>query len=160
RHTTLEAYRAQMRVERDRLDAFWAERAQALESRSAQRGAVNFERIVTEGLADSAIILNDRGNLVYPAPPVAAVFALPGSANALERQGRLREAAAAYAQLAATEQPGLAALAAQGQIRCLLRLGDQAAALGAIRRNFLNGRLSVCCADSFGRLIAADEQLL
>jgi signal transduction histidine kinase len=160
RHTTLEAYRGQMRVERDRLDAFWAERAQALENRSAQRGATNFEHIVTGGLADSAIILDARGNLAYPAPPVAVAFAPLGSTSALERQGRLREAAAAYAQFAATEQPELAACAAQSQIRCLLRLGDQAAALSAIRQHFLNGRLSLCCADSFGRLIPADEQLL
>jgi signal transduction histidine kinase len=157
RHTTLEAYRAQMRLERDHLDAFWAERAQALGSRSAQPGAGDFKRIVTSGLADSAIILD---NPVYPAPPVVTADTPFESANALERQGRLGEASAAYAQFVATGPPGLAALAAQGQVRSLLRLGDKAAALGTIRRHFITGRLSQCCPDSFGRLIAADEHLL
>ena len=83
------------------------------------------------------------------------------AALTLERRGdRPAEAAAAYEKLAESEQdPQLAALAAQAQIRCLVQSGAKEAALAAIRRRF-GGPRPAPGLDIHGRLIAADEQLL
>ena len=77
----------------------------------------------------------------------------------LEWRGRFAESAAAYGKLAGSEpDPRSAALAAQGQIRCLALSGARGAALAAIRQRF--GGRPAPLTDLNGRLIAADEQLL
>src|ERR1039457_842573 len=61
-----EAYRSQLSLVRDHLDAEWAVKAAALDE--GETGGTAFLRIVNSGLADSAVILDSAGAPVYPAP--------------------------------------------------------------------------------------------
>ena len=81
-------------------------------------------------------------------------------AQLFEERRNFPAAIAVYSDIA-TRDPdtSLAARAAQGQIRCLLRLSDRAAAASMILQFFSAGRLAKA-ADLQGRLIAADEHLL
>jgi len=74
----------------------------------------------------------------------------PPAAPAARREKKLAES---------EQDPQLAALAAQGQIRCLVQSRAKETALAAIRRRFGGSRPSPAM-DIHGRLIAADEQLL
>src|SRR5205814_1442594 len=101
-------------------------------------------KIVTDGLADSVILLDDRGFPAYPAP--VRGLAIDGdldrpaweAARALEAsRARWSEAAAAYARLASSATtPSLAARAAQAEVRCLVQTGNKEAAFRAIQQRF------------------------
>src|SRR5262249_22976393 len=86
-------------------------------------------------------------------------------AQSLEDHGSRTTAAQIYASIAKTElakphgDPNIAALAAQGQIRCLVQSGEKDAALRTIAEHFFTGPAARGL-DLHGRLIAADEQLL
>jgi signal transduction histidine kinase len=155
-----EAYRSNLQLLRDRADSFWRDRAAAIGAAARGPEPVAFQRIVTQGLADSVILphypaIGWNGN-VAPQPQGAWERAAE-----LERNSaRLTQAAAAYARLADTERDvSLAARAAQGTVRCLLRSGDRQGALRALAKYFERGRL-LRGYDPSGRLIAADEMLL
>jgi signal transduction histidine kinase len=167
RQSVAEAYRGQLRMIRDRVEALWRGRAAALQAGPGEWAATDFTRRMAASGADSIILLDGSGAVRYPYSPGAPV-ADPvltrkefQEAVALERlRDRPGEAAAAYAALADSERDSrLAALAAQAQIRCLLQAGDKAAALAAIERHFDRPR-PLPAKDALGRLIAADEQLL
>jgi signal transduction histidine kinase len=165
RQQLAEAYRGQLALVRDRLDAFWEKRLVDLERRVESMPALAaFASVVGESLADSLIIW--KGNApAYPTP------LLPPAASLVEHHPAwnearsfeptdVRKAAELYGRIAReAEDAREAARAAQAQVRCLVRLGDRRAALRAIQENFSAGRLAHA-ADSQGRLIAADEQLL
>ena len=162
-----EAYRSQLQLLRDGADAWWAKRGEDLarEAREAPAPAA-FQKMIVRRLADSAICLDGQGRPAYPSPvdPAGADarFTQPGwmAARALEAWEDFAGAAAAYGEIARDERdPGAAARAAQGRIRCLVRAGDKAAALRAIDEYFSGGRLARAT-DPGGRVIAADEQLL
>lgn len=169
RQAVMEAYRGQLRLVRDRVDFFWRNRTAALQKSSGEWTAAVFPRILAAGAADSAILLDSTGAVRYPSPLVA-----PPADPALFRAGwqeavileRRREgpaeAAAAYQKLADSEpDPGLAARAAQAQIRCLVQNGAKEAALAALQHRFNGtGSRPAPGLDAHDRLIAADEQLL
>jgi len=167
RQSVTQAYRGQMRLIRDRIDSFWTARAAELEANSSESAPAGFARIVTQRLADSAVLFDNSGGLSYPdLLAVGPVDPVPDqsdwrAAQALEaKRDRLGDAAAAYARIAKSERdPALAARAAQGQVRCLVQSGHKEAALRAIQEQFNSGPASKGL-DVYNRLIAADEQLL
>lgn len=152
RQRVTEAYRAQLGMLRERVDAWWRACAAALDGAAAG--------------ADAVVLLDGRGTPVRPAIPLdpAPDTALesPGwrEAESRERSGRLAEAAETWQRLANSERnPDLAARAAQSQIRCLVRAGQRNATLAPIQQHF-GGASANRARDPEGRLIAADEQLL
>src|ERR1019366_3628611 len=164
RRTLSEAYRGQLALLRDRVDAYWALRASDLERETREGPApAVFERVVKLGLADSAVVLGPA-----PYPSVAGTIAADPAAGRADwmavqtleswRDGSV--AAASWAAIAKAERdPALAARAAQARIRCLVRAGDKAAAIRAVEEEFGSGR-RVQATDLAGRVIAADEFLL
>jgi len=133
-HQTLTAaYREQLRLIRGHIDAFWSDRARLLAQDARLGGAAAFQRIVASGLADSAIVLNDRSVPAYP-----AAFAETENEEGSDRQ------------------TSIAARAAQAEIRALIKTKDTASALAAIQKYFVNGPAKYGL-DADGRLIAADE---
>ena len=126
RRQLTEAYRGQLALLRDRVDAYWALRVSDLE-RETRDGAAprRFERVVKLALADSIVVL---GRAPYPSV-TAAIAADPAAGRAdwlaaqtLESWRDPTLAAASWAAIARTERdPNLAARAAQARIRCLVR---------------------------------------
>jgi len=185
RRTLSEAYRGQLALLRDRVDAYWALRASDLERETREGSApAVFERVVKLGLADSAVVM---GRAPYPSV-TGAIAADPAAGRAdwmaaqtLESWRDASMAAASWAAIAKAERdPALAARAAQARIRCLVRSGDKAAAIRAVEEEFgaktsgktlptpggYPGRGSDLSRDRkgaidlAGRVIAADELLL
>jgi signal transduction histidine kinase len=167
RQSITDAYRGQLWLIRDRVDSYWAARTSALQGMSGGKGASEFARAVGQGIADSAVFLDPAGRLAYPWPGIGLQAKPPVerrewlAAEALERnRDQLAQAAAAYARIAdGASYPALAAWAAQGEIRCLVRSGQKEPALQAIRQRFGAG-LAARTLDSAGRWVAADEALL
>jgi signal transduction histidine kinase len=154
RQSVNEAYRSNLRLLRDRADSFWRDRAAAIEAASRGAEPAAFQRIVTQGLADSVILPH------YPSIGSSGVRLPPSVAEAMERNGKFAEAASLYGEFAETERDvSLAAQDARARIRCLMRAGDRTGARNSIAKYFERGRL-VRGSDSSGRLISADEMLL
>lgn len=166
RQNLTDAYRGQLRLIRGRIDTYWADRSAALDYNAGAGTPSDFNRIVTTGLADSALLLNPDGTVAYPsaaAAPVSRPVELTdwlGAEAPVAGPNQFEDAARKYAQIAAGESdPSLAAQAAQAQVRFLFKSGDTEAAVRAIQQHFTAGRKMRGLDDS-GRLIAADEQLL
>ena len=166
RQSVTEAYRAQLRLLRDHIDSYWKSRADAIAEDSGAGTAPEFTRIVTSGLCDSLVLLDNNGVVTYPVtvPPVPALDPRVQNpdwraAQALEA-GRPLEAASAWGRIADSEtDPSAAARAAQAQIRCLVRSGRAETAIRMIQQRFATGTAARGL-DLQRRLIAADEQLL
>jgi signal transduction histidine kinase len=167
RQTVTDAYRGQLRLVRGRIDSYWNERAALLAQKGASGRPSDFKRIVVDRLADSVVVVDDRGSPVYPAED-RALWIEPDpappewqAAQMIESSpGRWSEAAAAYSRLASTAAtPSLAARAAQAEVRCLVQGGNKEAALLAIQQHFVTGG-AARGVDLQGRLIAGDELLL
>jgi signal transduction histidine kinase len=137
RQSVTEAYRNELPLLRDRVEAYWKTRAAGLASKPGVVIPVDFAHAVKSGLADSVIYLGANGSPLYPSQ--TTVFP--------------REA-----------KPPEDLLAAQAQIRSLVQ-GDyndptsKDKALRMIQEQFVSGPLAGST-DSLGRLVAADEQLL
>jgi two-component system, OmpR family, phosphate regulon sensor histidine kinase PhoR len=167
RQRVIDAYRGQLRLIRGRIESYWSERAAVLTERAAGGRPSDFKGIVSERLADSVILVDDRGAALYPDEPREPPSEPERdddawrAARALETtRARWREAAAAYRQLAAADgSPSRGARAAQAEIRCLVQGGDHDAAVRAIQRSFVDAA-GARAVDAQGRLIAADELLL
>jgi signal transduction histidine kinase len=161
------AYRGQLQLTRDKLDAGWEKRTVELEREAAGLPApLAFERAVRTGLADAVICLNADGSVAYPAPiGKPSTDLVPSSpdwlaARSMENQGFLEGAADAYGRIAASDRdPSIAALAMQARVRSLAKSHKKTEAIDAILEHFTQGRL-MPGVDAQGRLIAADEQLL
>jgi signal transduction histidine kinase len=159
---------AQRKLFSERFAGVWKDRVTVLDRQAADLfPAAAFDLAIRSGAADSVIVLTRDGAPAYPAPlapPSADPFeqrADWADARRLESSpATLAEAAAAYGRIAAAEpDAGIAALAAQAQIRCLMRAGEKSAAARIIDQQFRNGRLARAT-DPQGRLIAADALLL
>lgn len=159
---------AQRKLFSERFAAVWKDRVTALDRQSADLfPATAFEQAIRSGLADSFIVLTREGAPAYPAPlPPPAADPIEQRADWSEARrlesspATLTEAAAAYGRIAAAEPDAeIAALAAQAQIRCLVRAGEKSDAVRIIDQQFRNGRLARAT-DPQGRLIAADALLL
>jgi signal transduction histidine kinase len=167
RRSVTEAYRGQLWLIRDRVDSDWAARAAALQGLSGGRGAVDFLGAIRRGIADSVVFVSPAGTVAYPSagvmPPAQPALDRPDwlAAEALERSpDQSAQAAAAYGRIAdSTADPALAARAAQGEIRCLVRSGGRELAIQQIRKRFAAGPAARGL-DNAGRSIAADERLL
>jgi signal transduction histidine kinase len=164
RQRVAEAYRGQLGMLRERVDAWWRARTAALDGSAA--GPSGFLAALKAAGADAVVLFDDRGSPAYPSLPLEpALGPAPESPNwreaeSAERSQRLAEAAEMWLGLAASERdPDRAALAAQGQIRCLVRAGQPDAAFTAIQQRFAGASMSRA-RDREGRLIGADEQLL
>jgi signal transduction histidine kinase len=161
------AYRGQLQLTRDKLDAGWEKRTVELEREAASLPApLAFERAVRTGLADAVICLNADGSPAYPAAPGKPSGGIVESnpdwlaARSMESQGFFEGAAESYGRVAASDRDvSVAALAMQARIRSLTKSGKKTEAIGAILEHFTQGRL-MPGVDTQGRLIAADEQLL
>jgi hypothetical protein len=166
RQKLMEAYRSQLALVRDRLDAYWDKRRTELDL-LATRGEAPaiFARAVSSGAADAVICLNRDGSVAYPSYGLR-MAADPTEhrrdwieARALEQAGG-PGAAAAYGRMAEVEHDsGLRARAVQAQVRSLVRAGQTEAAIRVIRERFTNGP-AVRGMDLQGRLISADAHLL
>jgi signal transduction histidine kinase len=169
RQEVTDAYRGQLRLIAEQIATRWRARADVLAVDSPETAAEAFARLVTAGHADAVIVADADGALAYPRRPSASAdlaetpaWRTPGfnRAQAFEMEQQFAEAAVEYATLAdAVEMPTIAAPAAQGAIRSLLRQGDTDAAIGLIEQFFVERDLSRA-RDPFGRHIAADEWLL
>src|SRR5512133_2955562 len=105
RQSVREAYRGQLRLLRDKVDAMWGMRAEAMDK------ALNLPSALRSSGADSAILFDQRGAVIYPVPVKTIVadtlVERPDwtAAQMIEsRRDRPAEAATAYAQIARTEK--------------------------------------------------------
>jgi hypothetical protein len=88
RQKLAEAYRGQLQLVRDRLDAAWEKRAADLDREAASGAApAAFERSVRNGLADAVVVLNADGSAGYPSA------AVPLRADRLDRRAVARKPA-------------------------------------------------------------------
>ena len=60
----MEAYRGQLRLVRARLDPLWRAHVTKLDGTGSPER--QFERLITQGLADGAVLLDEGGGVVYP----------------------------------------------------------------------------------------------
>jgi two-component system, OmpR family, phosphate regulon sensor histidine kinase PhoR len=154
-----DAYRTQLSLARDRLDAEWAATSRGLDSTGA--GGAAFFRIVTSGLADSAIILDASGAPVYPmqvrAPSADPTLADPAWARARRLEEHDPGAAAdVFSALARAQGNSVgSARARQAAARCLVQSGQGARAAELVL-DHLTGRAT----DLQGRVIQADALLM
>lgn len=84
RQSVAEAYRGQLRFQRDRLDWFWKNRAETLDNCAGKGMAADFERCVRTGLADSFVLRK------YPESGVISATDSPISVKARAAQARIR----------------------------------------------------------------------
>ena len=164
RRTVAEAFRGQFRLARQRIEAHWQPRAAALERDSKPWTLADFPRLLASTGAESVLLFDSNGRLAYPGPPPAMVsdptLIDPRWQRALSlelQRDNLRLAAIAYQALAAAS-PKIpwAAVAAQSQIRCLTRSGQNQAAISLILSQFRDRPAEL---DFYGRVVAVDEML-
>jgi signal transduction histidine kinase/type II secretory pathway pseudopilin PulG len=161
RHNVMEAYRVQLRLLRDRLDADWKVRASVLDRGAGARQHVDAVRLRKAVNADAIVLFDGSGQPVYPAQPRKPSSSVWPDEAVLDREPPLPGEAVVYWEQVAGSQkdPGRAAVAAQNQIRCLMRLGDKQRTLAAIRKWFTAGPAARAL-DAGGRSPAASAQLL
>ena len=165
RQKLLVAYRSQLPLLRDRLEAYWQQQAAALEAKAAaSSGPAAFAACVATGIADSVVCYDASGRLAYP--PVAMPVDVPANDDAWTEASALEHArndpavaAAAYGQIAASAvNDSLAARALQAQARCLARSGCVEDSIHVLADSLAKARYARAL-DGEGRLIAADAQL-
>lgn len=124
-----DAYQSQLSLVRERLDEAWSRKVAVLESFPADASA--FAQVIKSGLADSAVIRDSAGALVYPSPaqrPAAdPARGQPEWARARQlEETDLKAAASVYLSLERTAKgPGVSARATQAAARCLAQAGQQ-----------------------------------
>ena len=139
RERLTQAYRAQLLGLQGRLEAHWHSVGQVLGQTDANKplralGALRYDN---GGVADSAIIRDANGQVVFPrlpqpcnADPDSATWL---TAQRIEEQRDFSAAAAAWAGLAEGQADAdLAGRALQAQVRCLLRAGLKEQALAVL----------------------------
>ena len=163
-------YRGQLRTLAKRLDHFWEQQVSVLAQAadSEDQPAEIFAKTVRTGLVDSLIVSDSDANILYPTDTNLvgtiddADLDLWLEAWELEHQSRDDAAAiAAYSAIAddaiAEATWNTAAAALLGQARCLVRSGDQPAALEIVRGDLSN--LCGSATDQQGNLILPNAQL-
>lgn len=161
-----EIYRGQLVAIRSRLTTEWRQRAADLQGfESGTEPASVFAHIVSSGLADSAVVFDERDRVAYPAPatPPPRPAGHPSAAwREAERLDREDKAAAleAWRRIARAEtQDDLAARALQSSVRALLQLERQEEALELLLGQLGQERFA-SARDAAGRLIVPSAQLL
>ena len=168
RQQLAQAYRGQLKLISERLDQEWSRQAVDM-ARAAESGTpAAWANAVKTGLADSLVLYDSAGRLLYPSPASpsgASQVDSPQWTEARRLEERLtREdwaaAASAYGAIAeAASDVHLAARARQAQVRCLRNSGRQEEALAVILQSF-TGTASRQAKDPQGRMISADSLLL
>jgi signal transduction histidine kinase len=167
RQKLAEAYRGHLSVVAERLDNYWKQKTDTLDSIPQDiPGSAIFARCIRGGLADSVICYDGRGRLIYPAPPLIPKTkpyeheAAWNHAGRLERQKEFVAAAAAYEAIAnSAKDRDVAARALQAQARCFLQAGQADAAIKLVTQSLDQDRYRQA-ADPQGRLIVADAELM
>ena len=161
-----EVCRGQLVRLQDHWNEHWQARAKQLDEQAAGKSPpAAFAAIVRAGLADSAIVGDQRRGPAYPALPPAPARDVAGN-SAWSRAEHLEhvaqkpsEAADAYAALAKDAgDADVAARAILAQARCLARAGRRNEAIDLLART-LGGQRFARATDADGRLIAADAEL-
>jgi signal transduction histidine kinase len=164
RQQLADAYRGQLSLARERLEAQWKQMADDLETQADSLPApALFAKVVRAGSADAVVCFDSSGNLVYPStvPPAEMGPAVSGWAEA-ERPESDDPAVAAgsYARLA--EQAtnlNTAAMAYQAQARCLIQAGRKDEAISVSTGPLADERYAHST-DVQGRLIAPNAALM
>jgi len=162
-----DAYRGHLLTARDRLEAHWRAKIDALTGIDPNAAAPEvFARLVRDGAADSVVVYDRAGQLRYPrdVQPAAATQASEaagwGEARSLEYERRDPIAAAAvYAKLAeSASTPSAAARALQARARCLAKAGQTQGAIEVLTQTLGQDRYRNAT-DAYGRLIPFDAML-
>ncbi|MFO0898615.1 MAG: HAMP domain-containing sensor histidine kinase [Pirellulales bacterium] len=167
RQYVADAYKGQLPLAADRLNARWAAELERIdEALAPQTPAAAFAAVSAQKVADAVIVLAD-GQPIYPQTSGTPEATSPdprgwSAAVALEfRQQDFAGAAAAYAEIAreadAAGNGARAARARQAQARSFAQAGQTDAALQALAS--LADRAGDGLLDDHGRLIAADAKL-
>lgn len=163
RQKLADAYQSQLSFVRERLDQEWSRKAEVLEGFPVDASA--FARVVKSGLADSAVILDSAGALVYPTPaqrPVAdPTREQPEWARARQlEETDVKAAASVYIALGRTARgPSTSARAIQAAARCLVQAGQQEKAARLLVARFARPG-SEQANDPHARAIAANALLM
>lgn len=168
RQRLTQTYRGDLLKAKGKLREYWSGKLAALTAEPDAAGPQTFARLVRTAVADSVVIRDASGKLVYPVveiPRPEWPDPTPAwkEAEDLELQGdpdRRRKAAEAYAKIARQSQDvDRKAFALQAQARCLLQSGRTSEALAV-----LTGPLSQPALrdarDPRGRLIVPNAMLL
>ena len=162
-----DAYRGRLLPVRDQVNGFWQARAAQIPKAPEAWTATDFHRILEAIGAASVVLLDSHGAVSYPSPvppvpndPTVRRSEWVRAADMEQRRETLAQAVQAYHALAESLGPRLAALAAQAEIRCLVRSGNQDAAISRIQSCFHAVVGPSPALDLQGRLIAADEYWL
>lgn len=160
-------YQGQLDSIRHGLDDYWREKETALSAVDTKKAAVEtFDELVSSGFADSVIVYDDSGELAYPIDlNLETIDQFNESpewhrAWALEFQQRDYPAAAdAYLSLVREETPAnRAASALRSRARCLVKAGQQQAALEILIKELAESKYRNAI-DQHGCLIFPDAQL-
>jgi signal transduction histidine kinase len=163
RQRLADAYRAHLTLAQERLETYFHQTAAELDQQAERLTAqALFARIVLSHSADSALVFDSSGRLLYPTVNAAPENDTPTpeflQARLLETSSPVA-AAKAFANIAqATTNSQLGARALQAQARCLLAAGLKTNALAVLKE--LSAGHYRNSTDYQGRLIAPNAQLL
>ena len=166
RQKLVEAYRAQITLVQEKLEAYWRQRANELDQLVDDAPAPRlFAALVTGKHADSAICFDADGHIVYPTPSTVTVN--PSNDAAFAEAVRLEQAesdaakaAEEFARVAReSSNMNIIARAFQGQARCLVKIGRKDAAIRVLTESLAADRVADAH-DSHGRLIVANAELM
>lgn len=166
RQTLTEVYRGQLASLARRLVAFGENQTAAL-AHDEPSAAEDFEAIVLADVADTVIIYDDLGRVLYPFDPVIVVERVPDESIDWIRAQKLEyneldylEAAEAYRIISATASNiNIAAHAIQAQARCLIKAGRRRSAITLLTEAFNDENFRLASING-GRLFALNAQLL
>lgn len=164
RQKLVDAYRVNLLLAQERLQSHWLRVAQDLTiAREREAAPALFAQIVRANTADAAVCFDPADRPSYPndtQPPRTDRPAAEWSAARALEPTDLHAAAAAYGHLAANaEDTNTSARALQAQARCLLRAGDNAAAVALLTGPLASDTLRDTI-DAQGRLIAPNATLM
>ncbi len=164
RQKLADAYRANLSLVQNQLEAYWRQAANALDTDAERLSPpALFAKQVRAGMADAVICLDSTGNVAYPSPALAPRLATPDIAWVLAEgleSNKPTEAAAGFARLAGqATNADLAARALQAQARCLVKAKQTEAAIAVLTGPLEEERYRHA-ADAQGRLLVPNAELM
>src|SRR6266853_1388224 len=162
------AYRGHLEKLRGRLEDRWRQNLQALQKLGPGSPApAIFASCIRSGLADSVLVFDGQGRLLYPNTPLAPQSGPErwegklAEASGLERFRKDFPAAARKYETIAneTQDAKLAARALQARTRCLVQAGETAEAINVVTECLEQDRYRDAT-DGQGRVIVANAELL
>jgi len=168
RQKLADAYRGQLSLSQARIERRWDETVAELEKLAQTDSAsAAFARCVLSGSVDSVVIFDEQGRVIYPNTPSGVGTDSPEledkwtEANQLEYLRKDFVAAAKRYEALAKEATNVnvAARALQAEVRCLVRAGQQGAAIQLVNEVLGDARFDRA-ADPQDRLIVANAELM